>query len=257
VALSAQFLEYAGARRRMLVAAPIGPASSIVLSLHGSRSSPEREAFLSRMEPWSGRGVVVAFPEGSLPSGSGSEWDLRGDVAFLEAVVDRLREDFRPSSPQLGLTGMSGGARMASRFASLQTREVAVLGAVAGLRAPPGATVARPVRVVAFHGTSDRINPYAGSGTARWNESVMDAAIAWARANGVPAEPREEAVSPTLTRVSFGGEEEPDTVTLWVSKGAGHTWPGSRLPLLYRLFLGKTSFELDATTEIGRAMGLA
>ncbi|HEY6426719.1 MAG TPA: hypothetical protein VIX84_05755, partial [Acidimicrobiales bacterium] len=108
MALSTQFVECAGVRRRMLVAAPTVSASAIVLSLHGSRSSPEREAFMSRMEPWSGSGVVVAFPEGSLRSGSRSEWDLQGDVAFLEAVVDRLREDFRPSSPRLGLAGMSG-----------------------------------------------------------------------------------------------------------------------------------------------------
>jgi poly(3-hydroxybutyrate) depolymerase len=39
-----------------------------------------------------------------------------------------------------------------------------------------------------------------------------------------------------------------------VSKGAGHTWPSSRLPLLYRLFLGKISFEVDATAEIWRAL---
>jgi polyhydroxybutyrate depolymerase len=254
VPLSTQFVECAGVRCRMLVAAPTGLASSIVLSLHGSRSSPEAEVRLSRMESWADRGVVVAFPEGSLRSGSGSEWDLQGDVAFLEAAVDRLRQDFQPSSPTLCLTGMSGGARMASRFASLQPRDVAVLGAVAGLRAPAVAPVARPVRVVSFHGTSDRINPYAGSGTARWNESVMDAARAWARANGLPVEPREETVSPTMSRVCFGAENEPGAVTLWVSKGAGHTWPGSRLPLLYRLFLGKTSFELDATTEIWRAL---
>ena len=36
-----------------------------------------------------------------------------------------------------------------------------------------------PLRVVAFHGTADRLNPFAGSGTERWNESVPDAAAAW------------------------------------------------------------------------------
>jgi len=239
----------------MLVAAPGGPVSFIALSLHGSRSAPDREAFLSRMEPWTEHGVAVAFPQGSLPSGRGWEWDLRGDVAFLEAAVAQLREEFRPSRPQLCLTGMSGGARMASRFASLHPDDVAVLGAVAGLRAPAAATLSRPVRVVAFHGTSDRINPFAGSGTDRWDESVRDAAGAWARANDVPSEPREEAVSSTLSRVSFGPDGSPGAVTLWVSRGAGHTWPGSRLPLLYRLFLGRTSFEIDATAEIWKAMG--
>ena len=32
-----------------------------------------------------------------------------------------------------------------------------------------------------FHGTADRLNPVAGAGAERWNESVPDAAAAWAR----------------------------------------------------------------------------
>jgi len=43
-------------------------------------------------------------------------------------------------------------------------------------------------------------------------------------------------------------------VTLWVCDGAGHTWPGTRLPLGLRLFLGKVSFDVDATTEIWQAL---
>jgi poly(3-hydroxybutyrate) depolymerase len=39
-------------------------------------------------------------------------------------------------------------------------------------------------------------------------------------------------------------------VTLWVSRGAGHTWPGSRLPIALRLLLGRTSHEIDATEEL-------
>ena len=55
---------------------------------------------------------------------------------------------------------------------------------MAGLR-PPGVPVHRPVPILSFHGTNDRINPYGGSGTQRWNESVPDAARAWALANGI------------------------------------------------------------------------
>jgi polyhydroxybutyrate depolymerase len=238
----------------MLVAEPAGTPSVIILSLHGSRSSPERQVRLSRMEPLAARGAVVAFPQGSVPSGSGWEWDLSADVAFLDAVVDHLRQAFRPSTDRLALTGMSGGARMASRFASTPRDDVVLLGAVAGLRAPATATLARPVRVVAFHGTNDRINPFGGSGTARWNESVPDAATAWARVNGVPAEPRREEVTGALTRFSFGPEQGPGTVTLWVSRGAGHTWPGTQLPLGLRLFLGRTSRDVDATAEMWRVL---
>jgi polyhydroxybutyrate depolymerase len=238
----------------MLVAEPVGTASLVILSLHGSRSTAERQVRLSRMEPLASHGAVVAFPQGIVPSGAGWEWDLENDLAFMSAAVDYLRQTFQPASPRLAVTGMSGGARMASRYASSKPADVTVLGAVAGLRSPLVDTLASPVRVVAFHGTSDRINRFAGSGTTRWNESVLDAAAAWARANGHPGEPQQEQVTGALTRYSFGAEDAPGAVTLWVSQGAGHTWPGTRLPLGLRLFLGRTSFDVDATAKIWRAL---
>ena len=112
---------------------------------------------------------------------------------------------------------------------------------------------------------SIRINPFAGSGTARWDESVPDAAAAWARALGLPSEPTRTELTAHLTRMDFGDPAGAAAVTLFVSRGAGHTWPGSRphlfaalamsplSPLLLRLMLGRTSKEIDATAEIWRA----
>lgn len=239
----------------MLVAEPVGTPSVIILSLHGSRSTAERQVLLSRMDSLAEHGAVVAFPQGNQPSGSGWEWNLATDLAFLEPAIDHLRQTFRPSTSRLALTGMSGGARMACRFASWHPDDVTVLGAVAGLRAPGLDTLNRPVRVVAFHGTSDRINPFRGSGTTRWNEGVLDAATGWARANGLPTQPQQEQVAGALTRYSFGPADNPAAVTLWVSRGAGHTWPGTHLPLGLRLLLGRTSHDIDATAEIWRAVG--
>jgi len=142
---------------------------------------------------------------------------------------------------------------MSSRFASMHPEMVMVLGAVTGLRAQVRATLERSVRVLAFHGTSDRINPFGGGTTDRWHESVVDAAETWAKANGHSGEAQHDVVSPRLTRLSFGAEGEPGAVTLWVCKGAGHTWPGSKLPVVLRLFLGRTSHEVDATAETWRA----
>jgi hypothetical protein len=65
--------------------------------------------------------------------------------------------------------------------------------------------------------------------------------------------------------MDFGDPSGVAAVTLFVSRGAGHTWRGSRLPLFppfpgfllsplsplfLRLALGRTSKEIDATTEI-------
>ena len=110
-----------------------------------------------------------------------------------------------------------------------------------------------PVRVVAFHGTRDRFNPFDGGPTARWRESVLDAASAWASANGHSPEPERIELTPALSRLSYGPADDPGAVTLWVCDGAGHTWPGTRLPLMIRL-LGKVSNDVDATAEIGRAL---
>jgi poly(3-hydroxybutyrate) depolymerase len=107
----------------------------------------------------------------------------------------------------------------------------------------------------------------AGSGTERWNESVPDAAVAWARALGLPTEPSRQELAAHLTRMDFGDPSDVAAVTLFVSQGAGHTWPGSTLPVLptspvsplsrlfMRLILGRTSKEIDATSEIWQATG--
>jgi poly(3-hydroxybutyrate) depolymerase len=82
--------------------------------MHGSGSTPERQILLSRMAALADQGAVVAFPQGSTPLRYGSEWDLERDGALLDASVDYLRATFGAATVPLGVTGMSGGARMAS-----------------------------------------------------------------------------------------------------------------------------------------------
>ena len=70
-----------GARRQLLVAAPAGAPTAIIVVMHGSTSTPEHQVRLSRMARLAEQGAVVAFPQGSIPSRAGWEWDLHGDVA--------------------------------------------------------------------------------------------------------------------------------------------------------------------------------
>lgn len=239
-----------GSTRMFLLAEPVGTPSAVILGLHGTRSRAARQLQLSRMAPLAAQGAAVAFPQAVLPIGSGYEWDHAGDLPFLVALTEAMIGRYAPASGRAVVTGMSGGARMACYLAASRADLVAAVGAVAGLRAVGEHPPARPVPIVAFHGTADRINPYAGGNTPRWDESVRSAASRWAVANGHPAEPAEVAVSATLTRSTYGPEGGPGEVTLWTAAGAGHTWPGSRLGLLLRLLLGRTTMEIDATAEI-------
>lgn len=247
---SARSIRVAGAARNYLLAEPEGTAAGLVLSLHGSRSTPDRQALLSGLADLTDSvGAVVAFPQASLRLGAGYQWDLEGDLEFLAALVTELVEHYRPPHPRAAMTGMSGGARMSCRFAAAAADLVSMVGAIAGVRAP-AERPARPVPVLAFHGSADRLNPYAGSGTGRWVESVPDAVRAWAKANGHPGPPSVVEISPTLTRTTYGPPGGPGEVTLWTSKGAGHTWPGGRGGLLLHALLGRTSKEVDASREI-------
>jgi poly(3-hydroxybutyrate) depolymerase len=79
---------------------------------------------------------------------------------------------------------------------------------------------------------------------------VPEASHGWAVANALTAEPSVTETSATLTQTTYGGAGQPGEVTLWTSRGAGHTWPGSHLGPFLRMILGRTSTEIDATLEI-------
>jgi len=247
---SARSMQVSSVTRSYLLAEPAGTATGVVLSLHGSRSSPDRQAWLSGLAGLAETaGAVVAFPGADLRLGAGYQWDLEGDLEFLAALVYELVERYRPPQGRVAVTGMSGGARMSCRFAAAYAAMVSMVGAVGGVRAPVEQP-SRPVPVLAFHGSADRINPYAGSATGRWVESVPDAVRGWAEANGHSGLPAVVQTSPTLTRTTYGEPGCPGEVTLWTSKGAGHTWPGRRMGPLLRSYLGRTSTEIDASREI-------
>jgi polyhydroxybutyrate depolymerase len=253
MAVTRRKLTVAGVNRSYLLAEPAGTPSGIVLSLHGSSSTADQQARYSAMATLAdSANAVVAFPQAATPARRGYIWDHRADLAFLRTLTDQLRSDFPTPTERVCAAGMSGGARMSCEFAWACPDDVAVVGAVAGLRASDLPPPSRPVAVVAFHGTADRINPYLGGGREYWGESVTDAARRWAVANGVAPTAIDTEVSESLTRSTYGVAGEEGEVTLWVIKGGGHTWPGGRSRILLRLLLGATSGEVDATAEIWR-----
>jgi polyhydroxybutyrate depolymerase len=246
-------IEISRQRRQYLLAEPAGRANRLVLSLHGTRSSSAGQARLSRMATVAGpAAAVVAFPQAIQPAGRGYEWNLDADTEYLSRLVDDLCERYSIDDRRVCIGGMSGGARMSCHFASIRPDAVSLVAAVAGLRAPSPATrrSARPVRILAFHGTADRVNPYAGAGTTRWNESIPDAARRWAETNGADPNPTTVDISAHITRTTYGHDGAANGVVVWTIRGGGHTWPGTRLGPLLGLVLGHTTTEIDATALI-------
>jgi polyhydroxybutyrate depolymerase len=273
--LERRTVDVGGARRGFLLCRPAAEPTGIVLSLHGRGTTARFQVSFTGMDRLAtSRDAVVVFPQGSIRiDRQGAMWDPQVDVDYLTRVVDEVRTEFAGVDPRVCIAGMSNGAFMACAFAAARAEDVAVLAAVAGLRAP-AEPPARPVPVVAFHGLLDRALPYQGGTGSRLNERVVhrqnvrgghsaawpgavrrqavpDAALAWARANGVESVAGETAVSPTLRRTTYG-EGTQGEVTLWTFADAGHTWPGQPMAPPLRLLFGHTSHELDATEEIWR-----
>lgn len=251
-------------------AARTGARLPLVLDLHGSGSGPVEQLGISGMEAAAERyGFVVAAPQGSVPTGAGHAWnvphtaaDLAGpdEEGFLLTVIDSLVVGGWADGERVAATGMSGGARMACQLAGDHADRITAVAAVAGLRAgapragdtttPDSSTwhPARPVPVLAVHGTADPVNPLDGGGAAYWGYSVPAALARWAEANGGRGEP-------TTTRVADGVRllaHSPALAQtrLYVVDGGGHTWPGSRAA--FPAGLGPVSTALDATETVCR-----
>jgi polyhydroxybutyrate depolymerase len=221
--------------------------------LHGRGTTPRWQAWISGLDRLAAsRGALAVFPQGSIVwDKRGYAWDSETDVSYLADVIEAVRAEVGAPEQSVCLCGLSDGARMASAYAAARAEDVALLAAVAGLRAPRSAP-ARPVPVLAFHGLRDRAVPYSGGRAGDWAEGVEEAAAGWAAANGIAEAPVVTAVSPALSRTTYGAGK-PGEVTLWTFRRAGHTWPGHPGGIILRFVLGATSRELDASEEIWRS----
>lgn len=225
----------------------------VVFDFHGSGSDPAEEMLISGMKRAAedyGFALLMPVAVVDFPSG-GHTWNvppddrLPDDVRFALDVLDDAAERVSVDRDRVYLTGFSGGARLASEIACTASDRVAAIGAVGGLRSPPGCA-RRPVPVVAFHGTGDPINPYFGGGSSYWDYGVKTAVRGWAAGNGCTSRPVATRASAGATRIRFRGCRNNAEVVLYRIEGGGHTWPGSDFPFPEERF-GAMAPDLDAT----------
>ena len=86
----------------------------------------------------------------------------------------------------------------------------------------------RPVPIVAFHGTADRIVPYAGFRPLGL-PAVEDWTAEWAERNGCGPAPAPERIAADVERTAWTGCDA--AVVLYTVEGGRHGWPGSERAL--------------------------
>lgn len=258
-------LKVDGVTRSVIVKVPATNANlpkALVLNLHGSASTAlEQEEFTGMDATADADGFIVAYPQAVIADGTGFDWNIPGvalvggravpahspsDVKFIKKLVGILEAKYCVDARKVYATGFSGGAREVSQLACDDATLFAAVAPVSGLRHPTPCRASRPVPIIAFHGTADPIDPFAGNGQAYWTYSVATAAKDWGRQDRCS---KVHTSHPThdVTLVTHGACSQGVVVELYEVGGEGHEWPsGPSLPAAFTSVLGPQSDAVNA-----------
>ena len=103
--------------------------------------------------------------------------------------------------------------------------------------------------VIAFQGTADRVDPYAGNGQKYWTYSVPDAAKRWSAHDGCAAQPITSEPGAGADLTTYAGCRGGAQVQLYALTGEGHEWPGGpQLAKRITNVLGPQTNAVDANS---------
>jgi polyhydroxybutyrate depolymerase len=186
-------------------------------------------------------------------------------------MLDQVEAQHCVDLNRVYVQGLSNGAFMTSALACVYADRFAAASPVAGIQAPKGCKPARPVPVVAFHGTADGYVGYDGglgqraldlpapdgSGkklsdtgglpkSVKAGPSVPETTKAWAKRNGCAVKATTKKVSTDVTRFAYSTCRGGSDVQLYRITKGGHTWPGSAFSQNIESIVGRTTMTIDA-----------
>jgi polyhydroxybutyrate depolymerase len=205
----------------------------LVINLHGYNSNAEQQEHVSQMSVKADeQSFIAVYPEGL---GSPQTWHVgpreegAADLQFIHDLIRYLQSQFNIDSVRIYATGISNGAQMTNRLGCELADVLAAIAPVSGGYPPTQEChPTRPVPVVAFHGTADKLIPYEGQG--RLLLSAREWAAAWANRNGCDSTPTVTFQHGEVTGETWDNCRDGATVTFYTVQGRGHSWPGSAMP---------------------------
>jgi len=208
-----------------------GARLPLVLDLHGSGGTAQRQAATSRFETLAAReGFLVASLQAA--SSTGNRWNVPisggrpDDVAYVSDVIDDIAALACADAARVYATGFSGGARMSSLLACKLNSRIAAIAPMAGLRWPAPCE-GRAIPVLTLHGLADPQNTYDGGVPGRggeWIESVPEALAGWAQYNGCDAGVIFEDPPGPLSTMRYEGCRDGVDVRMVRVDGLAHQW---------------------------------
>ena len=228
-------------------APPKGERRPAVIILHGGMGNAKdmrsRTGFdqLARAE-----GFIAAYGEGTEFKDGMHAWNtgyllrrqVRGadDVAYLDALIDRLVADHGADPARIYLTGGSNGGMMTYAYAVKQPERLAAAAPVVASMFTFDTVPAVPLPILVINGAKDDEVPLAGGmsrnpivsrAQAAPFKPVRDVVDFWVKAN--KSAPEGKVVTDgTLTTTTYAAGTGGAVTEFVLDSAGGHGWPGAR-----------------------------
>jgi polyhydroxybutyrate depolymerase len=222
----------------------------LVLNWHGLTSNAQQQQLFSAFDVVADEeGVIVVYPNSPDASWNGgtccASASARDDVGFARALVAEVSSRACIDSKRVYSTGMSNGGFMSFRLGCEAADLFAAIAPVAGKIGVADCRPARPIPLLAIHGTADTLVPFATGGLSAGMLTVPDTAQQWADLDACTQGPDRVLERGNVHCEAWSGCGGGATVTLCTVEGGGHCWPGQNF-----CPYGTSTVDLDASRQI-------
>ncbi len=259
-----------GVSRTYLLYVPPGQSGKHLpafILMHGGGSTDAQQETYSNFDAFAeAHGLVVMYPQGI-----DKHWNdgrvighesMADDVGFMKAMLAEVTAQGLIDPKRVYAAGISNGGFMAQHLACLMPEALAGIAVVAATQPVDAACPSpRPMPVIFFHGTADKLVPFDGGpiaprlgnrGTAMSNAQAV---AIWQKRNGCGAAKRTQVLA------ADASDPMPVTVETYscpagqglenvIVQGGGHTWPGAHQRYLLTMILGPVTDKIDANATM-------
>lgn len=249
----------------------------MILNFHGAGGNAESAMNSTQMNLHSDKeGYIVVYPEGTgkkvlgkllaywnVEKYMGRNTDVSGvdDLGFVSAIIDDMSKKFNIDSKRIFATGLSRGGMMTYYLACQPNSKIAAFAPVSTNFVNDEATCqpGRPVSIIHFHGTADRVLPYKGGlsdptlpEALSNNVSYLSAPASvtvFAKKNGCSDSPKIVYTKGKASCAGYLSCQDSSEVILCTLTDAGHTWPGGQHDLnleAWKKIVGSINYDLPA-----------
>ncbi|MFA5270746.1 MAG: PHB depolymerase family esterase [Candidatus Omnitrophota bacterium] len=221
-----------------------GTLAPVVINFHGALGTGESaEIGIGGMNKKSDEGGFIAVYPNAISKigqpGRKQYWNAGtlvdvgapnvDDVGFINAMLDKLEQDYSVDKKRIYATGISNGAWMSYAVACKLSERIAAIAPAAGGMILEGCSPKEPVSIIHFHGTKDPGWPYNGGGSC-WTDTIrspiMETISKWVELDGCSPTSNITYQKGDVTCKTYSSCAKGTEIIFCTINGGGHAYPG-------------------------------